>query len=124
MVHHYRVDQQFSNSFEKWKTMGKPQQVTPQQYEELERAGQLQLYSSPEWKTTNNGNVMLQFAVLIVTFMSLSFLCLFGYALLAGRAEGGKGLWRRVLGRWRRCAARRPRAAKSRGSGAAHLVVG
>lgn len=32
----------------KWKAIGKPQQVTDEQYKELERAGQLQLYTSPE----------------------------------------------------------------------------
>jgi len=61
LVHHYRIDQQFSNSFEKWKLMGKPQHVTAQQYEVLERAGQLQLYSSPEWRTTNNGTMTVKF---------------------------------------------------------------
>ena len=61
LLQHYRVDRQFSNSFEKWKTMGKPQQVTDEQYKELERAGQLQLYTSPEWKKPNNGNVILGF---------------------------------------------------------------
>ena len=61
LVQHYRIDQQFSNSFEKWKTMGKLQEVTPEQYGELEQAGQLQLYRSPEWKTTKNGNMTLEF---------------------------------------------------------------
>jgi xylan 1,4-beta-xylosidase len=58
LVQHYRVDDQFSNSFEKWKAMGKPQQVTVEQYSELERAGQLQLYSSPEWRETKNEMVL------------------------------------------------------------------
>ena len=61
LVHHYRVDDQFSNSFEKWKSMGKPQQVTDDQYKELEKAGQLQLYTSPEWKEIHNGKVGLEF---------------------------------------------------------------
>jgi xylan 1,4-beta-xylosidase len=61
LLHHYRVDQQFSNSFEKWKAMGKPQQVSAEQYEELQRSGQLQLYTSPEWKKIKNGNVILEF---------------------------------------------------------------
>lgn len=61
LVHHYRVDDQFSNSFEKWKVLGKPQDVTSEQYEELERAGQLQLATSPEWKEAKNGNVLLKF---------------------------------------------------------------
>jgi len=61
LVTHYRVDERFSNSFEAWKAMGKPQQVTAEQYKTLERAGQLQLYTSPEWKKTNKGVVALQF---------------------------------------------------------------
>lgn len=61
LLHHYRVDQQFSNSFEVWKAMGKPQNVTFEQYKELERAGQLQLYTSPEWKKVNNKQVTVKF---------------------------------------------------------------
>ncbi len=61
LVNHYRVDDQFSNSFEKWKTMGKPQNVTAQQYNELERSGQLQLYSSPQWIETSDGSAKLKF---------------------------------------------------------------
>ena len=60
-VHHYRIDQQFSNSFEKWKTMGKPQQPSIEQYKELESAGQLQLLAVPEWKTIENGKAVLKF---------------------------------------------------------------
>ncbi len=59
VVHHYRVDQQFSNSFERWKAMGRPQRVTDEQYKELEKAGQLQLYTSPEWMKTNKGEVIV-----------------------------------------------------------------
>jgi xylan 1,4-beta-xylosidase len=61
LIQHYRIDQQFSNSFEKWKAMGGPQQVTDEQYKLLESAGQLQLYCSPEWKKTNNGKALLNF---------------------------------------------------------------
>lgn len=61
LVHHYRVDDQFSNSFEKWKAMGRPQQVTDLQYKELERSGQLQLYTSPEWVEVNRGTTLLKF---------------------------------------------------------------
>jgi xylan 1,4-beta-xylosidase len=61
LVHHYRVDQQFSNSFEKWKSMGKPQDVTPGAYAELERAGQLQLMTSPAWIVTNDRKTLLKF---------------------------------------------------------------
>jgi xylan 1,4-beta-xylosidase len=61
LVQHYRVDDQFSNSFEKWKAMGRPQNVTVEQYKELERAGQLQLFTSPEWKDTRDGKTVLHF---------------------------------------------------------------
>jgi xylan 1,4-beta-xylosidase len=55
------VDDQFSNSFEKWKAMGKPQHVNNEQYQELERSGQLQLLTSPEWMEVNNGKTVLKF---------------------------------------------------------------
>jgi xylan 1,4-beta-xylosidase len=61
LVQHYRVDDRFSNSFERWKTIGRPQQVTSEQYRELEKAGQLQLYTSPEWQSTSAGKMMLTF---------------------------------------------------------------
>lgn len=61
LIHHYRIDHEFSNSFEKWKAMGKPQQVTAQQYRQLEQSGQLQLYTSPQWMGTNSGKASLQF---------------------------------------------------------------
>jgi len=61
LVHHYRVDQRFSNSFEKWKAIGKPQQVTTEQYQELESAGQLQLFASPQWTDTKGGKAVLKF---------------------------------------------------------------
>jgi xylan 1,4-beta-xylosidase len=61
LVHHYRVDRLFSNSFEKWKAMGKPRNVNAEQYKELERAGQLQLLTSPQWIETKDGKGMLHF---------------------------------------------------------------
>lgn len=61
LVQHYRVDQHFSNSFETWIAMGKPQQVSDEQYKELERAGQLQLFNSPEWKSNFDGETVLRF---------------------------------------------------------------
>jgi xylan 1,4-beta-xylosidase len=61
LVHHYRVDDQFSNAFEKWMAMGKPLHVNTEQYKELEQAGQLQLLTSPEWKEANDGKTVLKF---------------------------------------------------------------
>jgi xylan 1,4-beta-xylosidase len=60
LVHHYRIDDQFSNSFEKWKALGRPQQVSSDQYKELERAGHLQLYTSPEWIGVKSGKADLK----------------------------------------------------------------
>lgn len=61
LVHHYRVDQEYSNSFEKWKAMGRPQQVTDEQYAQLERAGQLHLITSPGWEKIDDGEIVLKF---------------------------------------------------------------
>jgi xylan 1,4-beta-xylosidase len=61
MVHHYRVDDRYSNAFERWKSMGSPAQVTETQYPELERAGQLQLYGSPLWQPVVTNKIQLKF---------------------------------------------------------------
>ena len=61
ICHHYRVDQQYSNSFEKWKAMGRPQQVSDEQYRELASAGQLQLITSPGWEKIHDGEIVLKF---------------------------------------------------------------
>jgi xylan 1,4-beta-xylosidase len=37
-LHHYRVDDEFSNSYEHWKKMGSPQKPTPAQYSDLEQS--------------------------------------------------------------------------------------
>ncbi len=53
LMHHYRVDDEHSNSYEVWKKLGSPQQPTPEQYAQLEAAGQLQLLESPRWVTSD-----------------------------------------------------------------------
>lgn len=58
---HYRIDDEFSNSYEVWKKMGSPQKPTPAQYAELEKAGQLQLFSPPETVKTKDGTATLDF---------------------------------------------------------------
>jgi xylan 1,4-beta-xylosidase len=60
-LHHYRVDAEHSNSYEVWKKLGSPQKPQPEQYMQLERAGQLQLLGSPEWLRATNGRVTLKF---------------------------------------------------------------
>jgi len=37
----YRIDEEHSNAYAAWKRMGSPQQPSPEQYEQLERAGRL-----------------------------------------------------------------------------------
>jgi len=53
LVHEYRIDKEFSNSYEVWKKMGSPQKPTTEQITELEKAGQLKLFTSPEWIKAN-----------------------------------------------------------------------
>jgi xylan 1,4-beta-xylosidase len=59
-LYHYRIDDQFSNSYQAWKKMGSPQNPGPEQIADLERSGQLQLYTSPRWLNTNNGEVVVR----------------------------------------------------------------
>jgi xylan 1,4-beta-xylosidase len=61
LVEHFRIDATHSNAFESWKAMGSPQQPSQTQYRELEAAGQLQLLSSPQWMTEENGAITLRF---------------------------------------------------------------
>ncbi len=58
LVHEYRIDKNHSNSFEAWKKMGSPQKPTPVQITELEKAGQLEMLTSPEWVKTENGKTV------------------------------------------------------------------
>ena len=57
LINHYRIDQQFSNSYSVWKSMGSPQAPTVEQVAKLEQAGQLQLFTSPEWVKTKDGQI-------------------------------------------------------------------
>ncbi|HEY4934137.1 MAG TPA: beta-xylosidase, partial [Terriglobales bacterium] len=63
LVQHYRVDGEVGNSYEHWKKMGSPQQLTAGQYAELERAGQLQLLESPRRIASEGGRIHLQFSL-------------------------------------------------------------
>src|SRR6185312_13509820 len=61
LVEHFRIDDSHSNSYTAWQKMGSPQKPTPEQYAALEAAGQLQLFSSPEWKATSKQQLDLEF---------------------------------------------------------------
>ena len=44
----YQIDNEHSNSYERWKKIGSPQNPTPAQIAELEKAGQLQTIGKPQ----------------------------------------------------------------------------
>jgi xylan 1,4-beta-xylosidase len=62
-LHHYRVDDEFSNSYEHWKKMGSPQKPAPAQYSELEQSGQLQTVSAPGPITAQGGRTKVSFSL-------------------------------------------------------------
>lgn len=61
LLEHFRIDATHSNSFAAWNQMGSPQSPTPEQYEKLEAAGQLQLLHSPTWVPIVKGAAHLSF---------------------------------------------------------------
>ncbi len=63
LVTHYRIDDEFSNSYSVWKSMGSPQNPTREQFEILERSGQLQMYTSPAWTDVSDGRFSLDFSL-------------------------------------------------------------
>jgi xylan 1,4-beta-xylosidase len=46
-ITHYRIDETHSNSYTAWKKMGSPEKPTPEQYAQLEKAGQLETLPAP-----------------------------------------------------------------------------
>lgn len=75
LVRHYRIDQEHSNAYTLWKKLGSPQNPTPEQYAQLEAAGQLQLLTSPEYVKVKGGQVVLQFSLprLAVSLVQVSW---------------------------------------------------
>jgi xylan 1,4-beta-xylosidase len=61
LLHHYRIDEEHSNSYTAWLSMGAPQQVSRSQYEALEAAGKLELLDAPTWVDVINGTTTLNF---------------------------------------------------------------
>jgi xylan 1,4-beta-xylosidase len=59
-LHHYRIDDENSNSYEVWKKMGSPENPSAEQIAVLEKAGQLTLLSSPAYVKTNNGAIKME----------------------------------------------------------------
>jgi xylan 1,4-beta-xylosidase len=56
----YRIDAEHSNSFEAWKRMGSPQQPTPDQYAQLEKAGHLATLGASENIQVENGKATVR----------------------------------------------------------------
>jgi xylan 1,4-beta-xylosidase len=60
-LRHFRIDESHSNAYSAWKRMGEPQNPTPDQYAELEKAGQLALLTPPQEIHCNQGTTALRF---------------------------------------------------------------
>ena len=60
-LQHFRVDEDHSNAFTAWKKLGSPQPPTPEQYAQLERAGQLAALDSPKPLRVENGRATVKF---------------------------------------------------------------
>jgi xylan 1,4-beta-xylosidase len=60
-LQHFRIDEDHSNAFAAWKRMGSPQQPTPEQYAQLEKAGRLAALSAPETVRVENAKATVGF---------------------------------------------------------------
>jgi xylan 1,4-beta-xylosidase len=60
---HFRIDDNHSNAFLAWKRMNSPQTPTPEQYAQLEAAGQLSPIDAPGTVVVENSKATLRFAL-------------------------------------------------------------
>jgi xylan 1,4-beta-xylosidase len=60
-LRHYRIDENHSDSFAAWQRLGKPAQPIPEQYAQLESAGQLAALGAPETITVNQNKAAVPF---------------------------------------------------------------
>ena len=63
LVDHFRIDQDHSNAYTAWKQMGSPVSLSGSQRADLERAGQLQLLTSPQWVSIDKGTLHVRFTL-------------------------------------------------------------
>jgi xylan 1,4-beta-xylosidase len=63
LLRHYRIDETHSNAFTAWQRSGSPQSPSPEQYQLLENAGQLQLLESPRHAAAKDGTLQIQFVL-------------------------------------------------------------
>jgi xylan 1,4-beta-xylosidase len=59
----YRIDDRHSNSYEAWKRMGSPQNPTPKQIADLERAGQLHIIGKTQIIKTGSGKATIHISL-------------------------------------------------------------
>jgi xylan 1,4-beta-xylosidase len=59
----YRIDNEYSNSYEVWKKMDSPQNPTPEQIATLEKAGQLQTMGKPEKLKVAGGKLVVNISM-------------------------------------------------------------
>ena len=57
----FRIDEEHSNAFTAWKRAGSPQQPTPKQYAQLEKAGRLVSLDEAPAIRVDNGAAVLKF---------------------------------------------------------------
>jgi xylan 1,4-beta-xylosidase len=62
-LEHLRIDDDHSNAFAAWKRMGSPQQPTPEQYAQLEKAGQLTSVGPTQNLQFENGKATIKLAL-------------------------------------------------------------
>ena len=63
LLTHYRIDQNHSNAYTRWKELGSPQNPTKEQYAQLRAAGSLELLDSPHWIAVTNETVQLDYTL-------------------------------------------------------------
>ena len=56
---HYRIDNEYSNSFEAWKKMGSPKQPSPEQIAILKKAGTLTQIEPAKTVAIKNGQIII-----------------------------------------------------------------
>jgi xylan 1,4-beta-xylosidase len=59
-LEHFRIDEDHSNAFTAWKRLGSPQEPTPEQYAQLQRAAQLAMLTDPLQVPIDGGAVKLR----------------------------------------------------------------
>jgi xylan 1,4-beta-xylosidase len=74
-MHHYRIDQEHSNSYAAWKRMGAPAKPTPAQVAELQKAGDLAELGAAKTIETRDGTatVSMQLPRQAVSLVTLSY---------------------------------------------------